>query len=335
MNYRELGRTGLKVSAVSMGGIPIQRIDFKEAAEVVKIALEKGINFIDTARAYTDSEEKLGKALSACRDKVYLATKAMSRTKTEMARDIDISLEKLKTDYIDLYQLHNVKDNDNLKKVLAPGGALEALKDAQKAGKVRFIGITGHIPSVLVNAVKTGEFDTVQFPFNPVETSGGDELLPLAKEMNIGTIAMKPFAGGAIQAPVLSIRFILEQGLSTVIPGMDDVKQVEQNISAANGKPLTEEERRVLAQEISTLGARFCRRCEYCQPCPQGIEIPTIFLLEGYWSRYGLKEWAVNRYKPMQAKASDCIECGNCEKKCPYQLPIMQMLKEAAARLES
>ncbi len=335
MEMRQLGRTGLMVSAVGMGGIPIQRVDLAQAAEVIETAVGQGVNFIDTARAYTDSEAKLGQVLGRYREKVIIATKSTARCRDEMAAEIESSLRNLQVDCIDLYQLHNVKDDGALERVMAPDGAVKALKEAREAGKIRFVGITGHIPAILVKAIKTGEFDTVQFPFNPIETGGGAELLPLARKMNLGTIAMKPFAGGAIKNTVLSLRYILEQGFSTVIPGMDDPAQVAQNLAAGKDlRPMTGEERAMLEAEASSLGATFCRRCEYCQPCPQGIDIPTVFLLDGYWTRYGLKDWAVGRYRPMKVKASDCAECGECESRCPYQLPIREMLKAAAGHLE-
>lgn len=335
MELRELGRTGLKVSAIGLGGIPVQRISFSEAQKVIEAAIDRGINFIDTARGYTDSETKFGKVLPKWRDKVIIATKSMARTKDEMANEIEKSLTDLGLDYIDLYQLHNVKDDASLAKVLAPGGALEALREAQNSGKVRFVGITGHIPTILVKALRTGEFDTVQFPFNPIETSGSTDLLPLAGELNIGTIAMKPFAGGAIKSAVPSLRYILARGFSTVIPGMDDISQIEENVKAGiNPAPLTAEEEEELMKETGRLGAGFCRRCEYCQPCPKGIDIPLVFLLDGYWTRYDLKDWAVDRYKPLKVKASECLDCGECESRCPYQLPIREMLKSAAANLE-
>ncbi len=335
MQFRQLGRTGLNVSVIGMGGIPVQRIDAQEAVSIIEEAIAQGVNFIDTARAYTDSEIKFGQVLPRYKDKVIAATKSMARTKDEMAQDIDRSLRALRLDYIDLYQIHNVKDEISLKTVLEPGGALEALKEAQLNGKIGYIGITGHIPAVLVKAIGTGEFDTVQFPFNPVETSGSVELIPLTKQLNIGTIAMKPFAGGAITKTILSLRYILEQGFSTVIPGMDTLAQVKENVRAGEQtESLTEDQMSEILAEAATLGETFCRRCEYCQPCPRGIDIPMVFLLNGYWTRYGLKQWAVERYKPLKVKASECIECGECEEKCPYQLPIRKLLRNAVGNLE-
>lgn len=335
MQYRELGQTGLKVSVIGFGGIPLQRIDLDQGAQVVEKALAGGINFFDTARGYTNSETKLGQLMKGRRQEVILATKSMARTKQAMAADVDRSLAELQTDYIDLYQLHNVKDQGALAQVLASDGALAALKEAKAQGKIRHIGITGHIPEILVKALQTGEFATVQFPINIVELTFVEKVLSLAKELQMGTIAMKPFAGGAVQGNrVNALRFILEHGMDTVIPGMDAVAQVEENLQAGQELPeLTSAERAKLEEEAGLLGETFCRRCEYCGPCPQGIDIPGVFLLEGYWSRYNLQGWARERYQPLVAKASDCIECGKCEERCPYQLPIREMLKQADEHL--
>lgn len=331
MKRRRLGRTDLKVSVVGMGGIPIQRIDRQDAVGVLETAISLGINFFDTARGYTDSEEKFGLVLGPRHSEVIIATKSTARTKEAMAADIDISLSNLQVEFIDLYQLHNVRTKEELAQVLAPDGALVALHEAQAAGKVRHIGITGHVLDVLVEAVKTNEFETVQFPFNAVETEAAAALLPLAEKLDMGVIVMKPLAGGALAPAELALRFLGDYPVSTIIPGMDSIEQVKANAKLGDALlPLTEEEKQRLQKEIAQLGNRFCRRCEYCLPCPQGIRIPLVFTFDGYWTRYGLKEWAEERYASMEAKAGDCVGCGTCESRCPYNLPIREMLKEAA-----
>ncbi|AGL01117.1 aldo/keto reductase [Desulfoscipio gibsoniae] len=334
MQYRQLGRTGLDVSVIGFGGIPIQRVSDKEATAIVQRALDKGINFFDTARGYTDSEAKLGAVLKCCRRKVIIATKSMARTKDGMTSDIKKSLATLGVDYIDLYQLHNVKDRAALEQVFKPDGALAALKEAKRAGVVKHIGITGHIRSYLVEALKSGELETVQFPFNAVEASGAEELFEQAKQVGAGIIIMKPLAGGAIRNTNYALRFILEYNVTTVIPGMDSPAQVDENVMPGHELlPLSAVEKKVLEKEAGVLGAAFCRRCEYCQPCPQGIDIPTVFLLDGYYTRYDLKEWARERYWALPNKADACVECGECEEKCPYSLPIRRMLTESSVRL--
>jgi len=336
LKYRILGKTGLKVSAVGFGGIPIQRVSEQEAVQIVERALDMGINFFDTARGYTDSEAKLGSVLKNRRSEAIIATKSMARTKEAMAADIRKSLTELGVDYIDLYQLHNVKDENAFSQAMAPDGALVALQEAKEEGLIRHIGITGHVKEFLVKALKTSELlETVQFPYNVVEEAESRELLEVANAVNAGVIAMKPLAGGALKNPGLALRFILEQRAAIAIPGMDTVDQVESNaLIGDNPEPLTDLERELLATEAMSLGTAFCRRCEYCQPCPEGVEIPMVFLLDGYFTRYNLQDWARERYGALKVKASSCIECGQCEEKCPYELPIRKMLAEAAARLD-
>lgn len=334
MEYRTLGKTGLKVSVIGFGGIPIQRVSGTEAAGIINRALDLGINFFDSARAYTDSEEKLGAVIKSRRDEAVVATKSMARTREAMAADIRKSLETMGLEYIDLYQLHNVKSNKDLDRVLGPDGALAALLEAKKEGLVRHIGVTGHIKDFLAETLQFEEIETVQFPFNAVENVGVPALLEQALEKGTGVIVMKPLAGGALRNSDLALRYILEHAVTTVIPGMDSLEQVEKNAGAGSPpRPLTAAEKEFLDEEVNTLGGEFCRRCEYCKPCSRRIDIPTVFLLNGYYTRYNLQGWARERYQDLRAKVDACVDCGECEERCPYNLPIRRMLAEAAARL--
>ncbi|MBQ7341215.1 MAG: aldo/keto reductase [Oscillospiraceae bacterium] len=331
MEYRVLGKTGLKISRMGFGGIPIQKIDAEGTKPLIKMLLDKGINYIDTARGYTVSEEYLGIALEGVRDKFVLATKSMARTKEAMAKDIEISLKNLKTDYIDLYQVHNpgVKD---LETVLAPGGALEALQEAKAAGKIGHIGITLHSVDLFREAVEFPWVETIMFPYNIVETQA-EELIEKCREKNIGFIDMKPLAGGAIDDAKLALRFVAANPyVDVLIPGMAETREIEENfVAIGDNSPLTAEEVEKIEAIRKSLGTQFCRRCNYCAPCTAGIPIPMVFLMEGYYSRYDLKEWAAGRYNAMAKTAADCVECGACEDRCPYNLPIRQMLKKAVA----
>lgn len=330
MRYVTLGKTGLKVSRLGFGGIPIQRVDAGTTRQLVKAMAEKGINYIDTARGYTVSESYLGEALEGLRDKFVLATKSMSRTKEAMAKDIDISLNNLRTDYIDLYQVHNpgMKDLDT---ITAPGGALEALMEAKEAGKIGHIGLTAHSAAVFEKALTLPWVETIMFPYNIVE-SQGEELIKKCSEQNVGFIAMKPLAGGAIEDGSTAVRYVCANpNVTVIIPGMYELKEIEQNLAAAeNEAPLTEEELAKIAEVKKQLNGNFCRRCNYCAPCTVGINIPGVFLFQGYLDRYGLSEWAKDRYAALSVKAGACIGCGACESRCPYHLPIREMLKKAA-----
>ena len=330
MEYKALGKTGLEISRLGFGGIPIQKIDAEGTKALIGDMIKEGINFIDTARGYTVSEEYLGYALEGVREKFVLATKSMARTKEAMAKDIDISLNNLRTNYIDLYQVHNPSAAD-LKAVTASGGALEALFEAKAAGKIGHIGITLHSVDLFREAIELDWVETVMFPYNIVETQG-EELIAKCAEKNIGFICMKPLAGGAIDDAELALRFIVSNpAVTVVIPGMADAAEIAQNVkSTSDTSPLTDSEIEKIAKIKDSLGTNFCRRCNYCAPCTAGINISGVFLFEGYYSRYDLKEWALSRYSSLPKTASDCIECGACEERCPYNLPIRQMLKKAA-----
>lgn len=331
MEYRVLGKTGLKVSALGFGGIPIQRIDAQGARELMHQVMEAGINYIDSARGYTVSEEYIGYAIEGIRDQFVLATKSMARDKESMARDVDISLKNFRTDYIDLYQIHN-PNASQLETVCAPGGALEALLEARAAGKIGHIGITLHSADVFRQALELDWVETVMFPYNIVETQA-EELIAACAEKNIGFICMKPLAGGAIDDATLAMRFISQNSNVTVtIPGMAEKKELDENVAAfCNDTPLTQQEIEKINGIRKELGGNFCRRCGYCAPCSVGIGIPAALVAEGYHLRYNLKDYAMARYEASGAPASSCVDCGLCEERCPYHLPIRQMLKRVVS----
>ena len=328
MNYAVLGRTGLKAAAVSFGGIPIQRADAANTKAVVDRLEAHGINYIDTARGYTVSEEYLGAALEGRRDKFILATKSMSRDRAGMERDIGISLRNLRTGYIDLYQIHNLPERE-IEQVFSPGGAYEALAAARDAGKIGHIGVTAHSADALRVLVEqySDRLETVMFPFNIVENQGV-ETLRLAREKGMGTIAMKPLAGGNLEDWALALRYIAAAGVCDIsIPGMGSPEEVDRNASVDLSAPLTAEELSECEAVRKELGEHFCRRCGYCAPCTVGIDIPSNFLMANYTRKYGLADWARGRYEAMAHHAGECVKCGACEKRCPYDLPIRQMLE--------
>ena len=256
----------------------------------------------------------------------------MARSADGMAEDIRLSLEKLGTDYIDLYQIHNPSARD-LENICAPGGALEALLAAKQAGTIGHIGITLHSVELFEQALTLPWVETIMFPYNIVETQGQDCIRRCA-EAGIGFICMKPLAGGAIEDATLALRFIADNpAVDVVIPGMCDSRELRQNLAAVcDGTALSPCEQERMDAIRKELGTHFCRRCNYCAPCTVGIPISAVFLMEGYLSRYGLEEWARKRYDGRAKPASACVGCGLCESRCPYQLPIRQMLKSAAQK---
>lgn len=330
MRYTTLGKTGLKISVVGLGGIPIQRTDVEGTVKVIDACAEQGINFIDTARGYTVSEEYLGQALEGRRDKFVLATKTMSRDYEGMKRDIETSLKNLKTDYIELYQIHNIKTDEEFAQCFGENGAYRALEEAKQAGKIGHIGATAHGLEAFERLITEFEdkIETIMFPFNVVE-GHGLELMKQCAEKNIGFIAMKPMAGGNLEDATLAMKYVLSNPNCTVaIPGMGDVEEVLQNAAAADAGALTAEEAEQCKKIAQELGTTFCRRCGYCAPCPQGINIPSSLLFANYLRRYGLADWARERYNAMPVGADACVKCGVCETRCPYELPIRAMLEQ-------
>ena len=313
MKYTTLGKTGLKISRMGFGGIPIQRIDAEGTKKLMQQLAEEGVNYIDTARGYTVSEEYLGYALEGTRDKFVIATKSMARTRETMAADIEKSLGNLRTNHIDLYQVHN-PSMEQLDTVIGEDGALEALLEAKAAGKIGHIGLTAHSTAVFERALNLDWVETIMFPYNIVENQG-DELIRKCQEKNVGFIAMKPLAGGAIENGTLALRYVCSNpDVTVVIPGMAEIRELDENMAAcSNTEPLTEDELKAMDKVREQLGTDFCRRCNYCAPCTVGINIPSVFLFAGYLQRYDLADWAKERYSTLKVKASACIGCGKCE----------------------
>ena len=336
----EPGRTtcpvpgGLKVLRMGMGGIPIQRLGADESDRVLEKAVDAGIGFFDTARGYTDSESKFGRVLPRHRDRVLIASKSFSRGAAEIMLDIETSLRLLRTDYIDIYQCHNVAGEADLEKILAADGALAGMARAQQQGKIRHIGISGHKPRIVAMALERFPFATIQVPANYMETEAMQDLIPAARRRGVGIIAMKPVGGGNIREIALNFRFIFSQGVDIAIPGMDAEAQVAENVAAlADLSPLDSEETARLQKEKDRLGDRFCRRCEYCMPCPQGLPISFLHVLRNYYFLYDLKDWAQERLGALAKTYKDCIACGECVRKCPYHLDMPNIFKETWAKM--
>jgi predicted aldo/keto reductase-like oxidoreductase len=368
MQRRRLGRTDLEVSVIGFGGIPIIALSRSEAVRVVRHAYEKGITYFDTARAYGDSEEKIGAALRDVRDEVVIATKTHQRTREDAARaGLKQSLRNLQTDRIDLVQLHGIDSEETLTRAIGSDGSLMALKEAKAQGKIDHIGISGHNPHVLVKAIQTGEFDTVLVPLNVIDRMATEKLIPLARELDVGVIIMK--AIGGCQSPLQyaqrdgrflgrpeqdwpdpsefianfgeegverarrALRFVLAHDVSTVIPGFRSPEEVDYAIETAdNFKDLTPEEKKTYGF-LKLPPEPFCRQCGSCIPCPDGIEIPTILRWDAYNTFYNIRKWTRGQYEKLGTKLNSCTECGRCVKKCPYSLPVIKMLKEAEQRL--
>ncbi len=327
---------GMKVLRMGMGGIPIQRLEVKESDRVLEKAVDSGINFFDTARGYTDSESKLGRVLPRYRDRVMIAGKSFSRGAAEILRDVESSLRDLRTDHVDIYQCHNVASEADLEKVLAPDGALAGLVKAREQGKIGHIGISGHKPHIVALALERFPFATIQVPANFMETEAMRELIPAAHRLGVGIIAMKPVGGGNIRETALNFRFIFHHGIDVAIPGMDSEVQIVENVATLeNLSPLNAEETARLQAEKDRLGDRFCRRCEYCMPCPQGLPISFLHVLRNYYFLYDLKDWARERLAALARTYKDCVACGECVQKCPYHLDMPTLFRETWEKMQA
>jgi len=332
-----LGSTGLKVRTLGFGGIPIQRVSEEETIRILRHCYELGMNYYDTARGYTVSEERIGKAFEDVRENVYLATKSHQRSAEGIWRELETSLGNLRTDYIDVYQLHNVTNQKQWVEVRASGGAMEAMNQALEEGKIRHISVTSHNPDLAIELVESGLFESLMIPYNYLTPKPAEKLLPLCKELNVGTIIMKPFGGGAFSNANTALKYVFnDPSTDIVIPGVMSVEEVDENWAIWLGDmSISEEEKELIEYDRRELGDKFCRGCNYCQPCPQSI--PISYMLRAEKQMLRRMGWSDSRVEGMQkafAKVETCTECGECESRCPYELPIIELLPEAAASLK-
>ncbi len=329
MKKVRLGKTNLMVSELGFGGIPIQRVSESEAVAVVRRCLELGITFIDTANGYTNSEIRIGKAISGQREKIILATKSAARTRDEIKDHLKLSLKHLRTEYIDLYQFHGISEAKTLKTILDPEGPISVLKEAVRAGVVRHVGFSSHQIDTAKEAVKSGCFESIMFPLNVVACEAESELLSLCREHDVGFIAMKPLAGGMLGNIHVAFKYLCQ--FPDVIPvvGIEKIYEVEEIVQILEGSlDMTEVEQKETLRMRNELGSVFCRRCDYCQPCNEGITISQVMMWESVVKRLS-QEWLFSGWlADIMDKAANCTQCGECEEKCPYNLPIMDMMKE-------
>ena len=329
MEKIRFGKTGLMVSKIAFGGIPIQRLSTEDAVDVVKGCIGLGVNFLDTANGYSDSEEKIGIAIKNMpRDGLVIASKSGAKDKKGLLEHLELSLKRMGTNYVDIYQLHGVSSKEAMDMVFAPGGAYEGLEDAIKAGKVRFPAFSSHSVPIAIDLMKTEKFACTQLPFNFVDNEVLDEAVPLAKKLDIGFIAMKPFGGGLIEDANLAIKYLAQFEGVVPDPGIEKLSEMEEIVAIVNAnKPLTAEDELAIEKLKEELGSSWCHRCEYCRPCPQNIAISMALNTKSI-----TKRMPPQRVKAMMSaimgKAAECTECRACVSRCPYNLDIPLLLKE-------
>jgi predicted aldo/keto reductase-like oxidoreductase len=329
MERVRFGKTGLMVSKAAFGGIPIMRITKAEAGHIVREAIALGINFIDTAHVYTDSEEKIGDAIKGTRrEDLVIASKSTAGDKKTFNEHLELSLKRLGTEYIDIYQLHNVSTAIQRDAVFAPGGAMEGLEEAIAAGKVRFPGFSSHSISMAVEIMKGGRFTSVQLPFNYIDCEAASGAIPLAKDLDMGFIAMKPMGGGLLNDAGLSFRYLSQFDSIVPDPGIERLEEIREIAGIVDkNEALSVEDEKEIEKQRAEFGASWCHRCDYCQPCPQGIYISSTLCVESAFKRMP-QERARSMVGPAMEKARTCLECDACVTRCPYKLEIPRLLKE-------
>jgi predicted aldo/keto reductase-like oxidoreductase len=328
MKKIKFGRTALEVSHIAFGGIPIQRLSRAEGVKLVRDTLDEGVNFIDTAHGYGHSEELIGEALHAgAQEEVVLASKSPALDKAEFVSDLEESLRRLKTDHIDIFQHHNISSKDKMDQVLGPGGAFEGMVQAIQQGKVRFPGFSSHILAVAAAMIQTDRFDVIQVPFNFVDCQALDEVIPLARAHRMGIIAMKPLGGGLLDNARLCFRYLSQFRDIVSDPGIERIEELRQILDVTKDEgPLAEEESDSIEEYRRALGKTWCHRCDYCQPCPEGIPISMVLAAKSFARRMPFDS-AVRFVGESFRKAEGCTECRTCVERCPYNLEIPKLLK--------
>ena len=320
-----LGSTGITVNKNGFGALPIQRISSEASAHLLRKAYEAGIDFYDTARFYTDSEEKLGVALKGIREQVFVATKTPSKTAEGFWKDLETSLHLLQTDYIDIYQFHNP---DFCPKPGDGSGLYEAMLEAQAQGKIRFIGITNHRLAVAHEAIASGLYATLQFPFSYLSTAKELELVEACAQQKMGFIAMKALSGGLINNSRAAYAFQAQYDSVLPIWGVQKEHELDEFLSYIDNPPVMDDEIRTLIEnDRKQLFGSFCRACGYCMPCPAGIEINTCARMSLLLRRSPSHLQLTPEVQAKMMKIKDCLHCGHCMSKCPYGLNTPELLQ--------
>ena len=325
MDMIRLGRTELLVTKNGFGALPVQRVGMEEAARILRRAYEGGINYFDTARFYTDSEEKIGRALGDVREKIIISTKTMATTVEGFWEDLNTSLALLGTNYVDIYQFHNPafcpKPGDGT-------GLYEAMLEAKEKGMVRHIGFTNHRLAVAEEAVRSGLYETLQFPFSYLASEKEEALVRLCEEYDVGFICMKALAGGLITRSDVAYAYLAQYPVAPIW-GIQRMSELEEFLSYQDNPPtLTEERLAYIEAERKELAGDFCRGCGYCMPCPVGIEINNCARMSLLLRRSPAALQLTPAVQAKMKKIEDCLDCGQCKAKCPYGLDTPTLLKK-------
>ena len=335
MEKVRLGRTNLVVTRLGWGGIPIQRVSDDEAIPVIRAVVEMGVDILDTARAYTNSEHRIGLALENLDRPVILSSK--SQVKTERIYDeVHESLRQMKVPKIHIYHLHNIAKHEEYDKVMSPGGAYEGLQRARDEGLIDHIAVSSHSLDVLERAIEEGHFDVIMACYSFLEPDAAKKVFPMARAKDVGILAMKALSGGVIEEAGPALRYVLAEEGIVPIPGSETLDRARENWNIfAEGGPLTAADKERIEAIRKEFDQAFCRRCDYCQPCTEQISIQFLLGLKSTIKRFGNQVQELKWMKEMIARARNCSECGECTSRCPYQLPIPDLIKKSLAWFDS
>ena len=335
MKLNPLGKTGLEVSRLGLGGIPFQYIGQVETNEIIQSAFDAGVNLVYTSRMYRDSEQKIGLATRHYRDRVVLGTSTHKRKKNEALKDIHTSLEQFGTDVIDVYSLHNVLTLSVLKEIMSPGGAYHALDEMRTAGYIKHVGISAHQVETIMTALDQAAFDVVEFPLNVVDREAAEDLLDTLKARGVGFVSIKPMIFGYAADSSLALRYVFSRKPDSTIVGTYSRAELDQNLAAEAGDGMVSEAEMLamIAESEKKCFKIFCRRCDTCVTCPQGIDIRQMLRWYEFFDRYHSWDWARERYQQARPNLEACDNCGACERECPYHLPIKREFARARVDL--
>lgn len=332
MELTRLGRTNLMVTRTAFGVLPIQRIGVDEAVRILRRAYDAGINLYDTARGYTDSEEKIGRAFEGVRSSVFIATKTGSTTRAKLLSDLDTSLRNLRTDYVDILQLHNpgtVPDPDD------PESAYAGLVEAQRQGKTRFIGYTNHSLDRSVKAVESGLYDVLQYPLCSLSSAQDLALVEKCRTADVGFLAMKPMSGGLLANARSAFAFLRQYESVVPLWGIQKMDELDEFLALEADPPALDDA--VMAdieRDRGELASGFCRACGYCLPCPAGIPIPMAARMGLLLNRMPYQQFLSDDWRESMNRINDCQDCGHCRDNCPYELDAPELLRKMLADYE-
>lgn len=331
MEKVRLGKTNLKVTKLGWGGIPIQRVGEREGISVIRAVVEMGVDLLDTARAYTNSEHRIGLALQKVSKAVILSSKSTEKTE-KIYDEVCESLKQMKVKKIDIYHLHNVSNFEQYERVMASQGAFVGLKRARDKGLIDYIGISSHNLNVLEKALEDEKFEVIMACYSFLEPDAAQKVFPLARAKDVGILAMKPFSGGVIEEAGPALRYVLCSPDVVPIPGSETIEKARENWKIyTEGSRFSERDKERIEVIRKEFDQKFCRRCDYCQPCSEKINIQLVMGLKTIIKRFGVVTQELGWIKSLIEKSRNCSECGECLSRCPYQLPIPDLIKENLA----